>query len=39
VADPVPDDEPWDLEEQEWEAITRLAAECPDHARVFAVGL
>lgn len=39
VAELAPEDEPWDLEAQEWEAVTRLHDECPDHAHVFAVGL
>lgn len=35
VADIGPYDEPWDLEEQEWAAVTLLAGECPDHAHRF----
>jgi hypothetical protein len=31
--------EEWpDLEEQEWEAVTALEAECPEHAHFFEVG-
>lgn len=30
--------EPWDLEALEWEAVSRLAGECPDHPHRFAVG-
>jgi hypothetical protein len=37
VADLEADDEPWDIEEQEWAATMRLLVECPDHAHRFAV--
>jgi len=32
------DEEPFDLEEQEWEATCILDAECPDHRHYFEVG-
>ena len=32
-----PDEEPFDLEAQEWAATVRLDAECPDHAHAFTV--
>jgi hypothetical protein len=32
-----PDNEPWDIEAEEWEALTRLEAKCPDHAHRFGV--
>ena len=38
LAELAPYDEPWDLEEQEWEAVVRLDDECPDHAHRFEVG-
>lgn len=35
LADLAPEDEPWDIEEQEWAALVRLDAECPDHPHRF----
>jgi hypothetical protein len=37
IADLGPDDEPQALELQEWAALVRLDAECPDHAHRVAV--
>lgn len=37
-ADLAPYEEPFDLEELEWEALTWLDRECPDHAHRFEVG-
>lgn len=37
VADLTPDDDPWDLEAQEWQALVRLDRECLDHAHAFVV--
>jgi hypothetical protein len=34
-----PDTEPVEREDQEWEAIGRLAAECPAHPDYFVVGI
>ena len=31
------DTEPWDVEEAEWQAVTRLDGECPDHAHRFVI--
>ncbi|MGD9891649.1 MAG: hypothetical protein AB7R89_28705 [Dehalococcoidia bacterium] len=39
VADLAPDEEPWDLEALEWQALVQLDGECPDHAHAFTVGL
>ena len=38
IADLALDEEPFDLEEQEWEALYELEAECPDHRYCVAVG-
>lgn len=38
LADKTTYDEPYDLDGLEWEALTRLADECPDHPHAFAVG-
>jgi hypothetical protein len=38
VADLAPDEEPWDLEAREWQALVQLDGECPDHPHQFAVG-
>ena len=37
VVDLTPDEEPWDLEAREWEALVRLKVDCPDHSHVLAV--
>ena len=39
LAETEPGEETGELEDQEWEAIGRLADECPDHASYFIVGL
>lgn len=38
VAELDPYDEPPDLEEQEWEGMSLLARECPDHPHYFETG-
>lgn len=37
VADLAPDEDPWELEACEFEALDRLIHECPDHAHMFVV--
>jgi hypothetical protein len=38
VAELAPYDEPPDLEEQEWAAVTLLEAQCPDHTHYLETG-